>query len=73
MKTMNEVTGMTGLERCPTCFKLPQITIDDKGPDAVDFIFTCEGQGHLHQAQGQTIEGAKANWNLYVMLSRKAA
>lgn len=65
---------MENLKRCPECFHLPQVTIEDKGPDQTNFIFTCTQQNHVHQAMGQDIEMGKANWNLYVMLlASKAA
>lgn len=57
---------MKDLQRCPRCFKLPQVTIEDKGPNAMNVILTCREHGHM--AMGHTVEGAVINWNLYVML-----
>jgi hypothetical protein len=59
---------MENLERCPDCYKLPEVKIEDKGFDKENFIFSCPQHGHM--AMGQTVEGAKANWNLYVMLMK---
>lgn len=57
------------LQRCPDCFRLPDLKIEDKGPDKSSFRFICERHGHL--ADGDTIEGATALWNIYVMSFRK--
>ena len=62
---------MNGLERCPNCFKLPEVKFEDKGPDHYDVIFSCPQHGHM--AMGTSVEGATANWNLYVMLLRNKA
>lgn len=62
---------MEGLERCPGCDKLPVIT-KDRVSDKL-FWFTCSQANHVHQACGDTVEGAKANWNLYAILMRQAA
>lgn len=61
---------MNGLERCPECFKLPDLTFDDRGFDKIKFIFTCTQPNHVYQAMGDTIEGAIANWNIYAKLYR---
>ena len=57
---------MENLKRCHDCFNLPEIKIADKGYDANEYIFSCPKCGHM--AMGQSVEGAKANWNLYIML-----
>lgn len=63
-------TNMNGLERCPDCFKLPELTIEDKGPGEERYIWTCTQPNHVHEAMSGTPIGSIANWNLYVMLLR---
>lgn len=64
---------MKNLERCPDCFKLPEVTFEDKGFDKIDVILTCNQQNHRHQAIGQSLSMAEAHWNIYVMAYRKVA
>lgn len=64
---------MEGLERCHDCYKLPEITIEDKGPGKEMYWITCKQPNHVHQACGDSPQGAVANWNIYVMMMRKAA
>jgi hypothetical protein len=60
---------MENLQRCPDCYKLPKVVFEDAGFDKSKAILSCEEHGHM--AMGDTVEGAVANWNLYVMLSAK--
>lgn len=64
-------TGSTveGLQRCPDCHKLPDLTIEDKGFDKENFIFECKRHGHM--AMGDTIEMVTAHWNIYTMAFRR--
>lgn len=55
---------MNDLERCPRCFKLPSVTLEDHGPNAIDYVLCCEQHGHM--ASGQSLESAVHNWNVYV-------
>ncbi len=63
-----EVQGMTGMSRCPGCFKLPAVKVDAK-----DFSITLECAQHGHMAIGSSLDSARVNWNHYISFVAKAA
>lgn len=53
------------LERCPTCFKLPEVTFEFDG-DKTRVILRCLAPGHDHVALGYSYEQAIEQWNAYI-------
>lgn len=53
------------LERCPTCFRLPEVTFEFKD-DITTVILRCLAPGHDHIATGHSYEEAVVQWNAYI-------
>lgn len=51
---------------CPTCHKLPMLTMEEKvlGNPGEDYVFRCNEHGHV--SSGETLEQALKHWNRYI-------
>ncbi len=60
---------MDGCERCPTCHLVPAVKPEERSGAIFAIVLACEQHGH--EAQGETLEKAVANWNHYVKFIRQ--
>jgi hypothetical protein len=58
-----ETAGALGIKRCPQCYQVPKITVQD---NALGFKLILECEFHGHMAMGETLEEAAGNWNVYI-------
>lgn len=70
LKLMFTDSCSSGLARCPDCRSFPEVMIEENA-GMHNVILSCAEHGH--EAQGETLDKAAENWNIYIRLGWKAA